>query len=280
MDKPLVSIIIRTCGKPEVLKNALDSVRSQTYANIETIVIEDGPPISENCVVSNFSGLNCRYYATGRNLGRSRAGNLGLAMARGNYINFLDEDDLLLEHHVELLAGYLKKSSRSAVYAVAEERQIKVKSFSPYVFHVKRRLIRYRHPFNRLLLCYMNLFPVQSVMFDRRLFDQYGGFDESLDYLEDWDLWLRYAMKEDFGFINDVTSVYFTPYKKCEKRRRNKALRLAEQQIQEKAREYTITLNPAQINQDMDYILNVFNKKGIVFYLQKIRNFLLYGDSH
>lgn len=275
---PLVSIIIRTCGKLGILNNALQSVKKQTYTNIEVIVVEDGENLSEHFIQEHYSDLRIRYYATQTNQGRSKAGNIGLAMSEGKYCNFLDEDDILLPSHVQTLVNILETTEFNAAYSIAEECQIVVKSSIPYKFTVKRKLIRYRFPFNRTLLCYMNLFPIQSVMFARTLYEDYGGFDEKLDVLEDWDLWLRYALEHPFVFTDKVTSIYYTPYKDRKKRRRDLALRAAECQVVEKHKSYCYSTDAFQINKDMDYILNDFNQKRAVFIMRKIRNFLLYRD--
>lgn len=275
---PLVSIIIRTCGKPDVLNNALRSVREQTYSNIEVIVIEDGENLSEHFIRENYSDLRIRYQATQINQGRVKAGNIGLSMAEGMYCNFLDDDDILLPGHVETLVDSLKQTDAKVAYAVAEEQQIVVKSNSPYKFVVKRKLIRYRYPFNRLLLCHMNLFPIQSVMFSRSLFELYGGFDEELGLLEDWDLWLRFAMEVTFQFVDEVTSVYYTPYKSNKKRDRDRLMHGAEHQLFEKHRGYRYTTDASQVSEEVGFILKTFNQKKAIVIMRKIRDYLLYRD--
>lgn len=277
-DSPLVSIIIRTCGKPSVLSHALDSVQRQSYANIEAIIIEDGPNITEEFLKLNYFDLNYHYYSTGNKCGRTVAGNLGLKHSSGKYCNFLDEDDILLEQHVEVMVNTLENITEKVAYSVAEEQQIKVLSLEPYKTKVKRKLIRYKHPFNRLLLCYMNYFPIQCVMFERQLFDTYGGFDEKMDYLEDWDLWLKYALHESFYFVNKITSIYYTVFKSSGKRERDKKLKIAESQIKEHLKHYQVSLSAEQINKDVNYIIHVFNKRNLYFYLKKIQNYLLYRD--
>ncbi len=279
MDKSvLVSIIVRTCGNTHVLGRALQSIQHQTYRNIEVIVVEDGPNLSEQFVKNSCGDLRYVYHATGKRQGRTCAGNIGMSLATGKYLNFLDEDDILLEEHVELLVDALESRDVKAAFAIAEEHQIKVQSEKPYVFRTKRKLVRYDHPFNRLLLCYMNLFPIQSVMFSRELYEKHGGFDEELDMLEDWDLWVRYASDTDFIKVSEVTSVYYTPYKGKNKRQRDAAMKKAADRILQKHELYPINLSAGQINRDMDYILNVFNRKGLWFYLKKVRNYLLYRD--
>lgn len=278
MDKPLVSIIIRTCGRPQILKNALESVRKQTYSQIETVVVEDGSNVSESFILSNFSDLKVRYYCSGEKKGRCFAGNFGLEMAKGVYCNFLDDDDYLLPNHVEVLVENILKKKVRAVYSIAEEHQIRKDAKDPSKFKVKRKLIRYKQPFNRLLLFYMNYIPIQSILFERSLYEQYGGIDEELELLEDWDLWVRYAMEDDFVFVPEVTSVYHTPYKGKGRSSRGAQMNKSEEQVKAKHAGYLCRLNVASANRDMDYILNVFNKKGFLFYMQKIRNFLLYKD--
>lgn len=275
---PLVSIIIRTCGKTSILNNALQSIKKQTYANIEVVLIEDGENVSEHFIQEQYPDLRIRYYATKINQGRSKAGNIGLSMAKGKYCNFLDEDDILLPNHVQTLVNALEDTEYNVAYTVAEEHQIVVKNSDPYMFIIKRKLVRYRFPFNRLLLCYMNLFPIQSVMFARTLYEEHGGFDEELEILEDWDLWLRFALEEPFLLVDEVTSVYYTPYKNKKKLHRDLILRDAERQVVEKHRDYHYSADALQINRDMDYILNNFNQKKAVFIMRKIRNFLLYRD--
>ena len=124
----------------------------------------------------------------------------------------------------------------------------------------------------------MNYLPIQSVMFEKSLYEEHGGFKEDLSVLEDWDLWLRYSLSENFLFIPQMTSVYYTPYKGKGQRKRTKELKTAEKAVAQAHQSYLVTMDAAYINQEMDYILNVYNKKGFLFYMQKARNFLLYRD--
>ena len=278
MTKPLVSIIIRTCGRPQVLERALLSIREQDYPNIETVIVEDGENISEAFISENYADLNICYRATGEKRGRCVVGNLGLELASGEYYNFLDDDDYFLPSHVSTLVDKLEGTECRAAYTISEEHQIRKNKDKNSTFKVKRKLIRYKQPFNRLLLCYMNYIPIQSIMFHRTLFETCGGFDENLDVLEDWDLWLRYSFESDFEFEPVVTSVYHTPYMGKGKRKREVDMHKASDMILQKYTERQTSFDVRQVNEEMDYILNVFNKKGILFYMQKVRNFLLYRD--
>jgi len=278
MSKSKVSIIIRTCGRPNVLKHALDSIRNQSYSNIETIVVEDGSNKSESYIKDNYNDLNIFYFYVKEKSGRCRTGNIGLEKSSGDYINFLDDDDILLPNHIEMLVDEIEKKHYLVAYSIAEEHQIKIKNIETYDFIVKRKLIRYKQPYNKMLLFYMNYIPIQCIMFNRTLYEQYGGFDEKLNFLEDWDIWVRYSTKCDFLFLPFVTSIYYTPFRSKEKNKRDVEMKKAASTVIEKHKQYQISLSVEQINNDLDYLLNVYNKKGFVFYMQKVRNYLLYRD--
>ena len=182
---PLVSIIVRTCGRPHILRRALESIRRQSYPNIETVLIEDGKNISESFIRDHYEGMNIRYYSTGEHVGRIRAGNIGLEKAEGKYVGFLDDDDALLGKHVSILVEQLEHGQARVAYAIAQEHQYVYKQGDDHTMQVKRKCIKYKQPFNRLLLCYMNYLPIQSVLFERTVYEENGGFDESLELVED-----------------------------------------------------------------------------------------------
>lgn len=275
--EPLVSVIIRTCGRPKVLSDALESIKKQSYSNIEIVIIEDGPNVSEEFIQNNYKDLNVVYYCIGERRGRCNAGNIGLEKATGKYLNFLDDDDILLANHISLLVDKLETSDYRVAYAIAEEHQFLLSPQKDKKI-IKRKFVRYKQPFNRLLLCYMNYFPIQSVMFEKTLYEECGGFDDNSEMLEDWDFWLRFALKCDFLFVPKITSVYYTPYKSKKKHHRDVEMNDSRKYFLQKHSKYIVNMTSAQICDEMDYILNVYNKKRLLFYAQKVRNFLLYRD--
>jgi glycosyltransferase involved in cell wall biosynthesis len=210
-EQPLVSIIVRTCGRPCVLRETLISLSKQTYDNIEIVIVEDGENISEEMIRKEFSDLNILYHATGDKVGRSKAGNLAMSMAHGKYLNFLDDDDLFYAEHVEVLVANILKSGLKAAYATSFETPIVVESKDPYVYEVKNYLGIHKQSFNRIILCHHNYIPIQCIMFEKSLFEQYGGLDETVDALEDWDMWVRYSLHTDFAFLLKTTSIYRVP---------------------------------------------------------------------
>ena len=237
-EKPLVSIIVRTCGRPCVLRETLMSLRDQTYDNIEIVVVEDGEEISKQMIERDFSDLRIVYQATGNKVGRSKAGNIAMSLATGKYLNFLDDDDLFYADHVEVLVNALNKSKNRAAYAFAFETPIEVMNKDPYEYRVYRYNGIHKQVFDKLMLCHHNYIPIQCIMFEKTLFEQYGGLDETLDALEDWDLWVRYSLYTDFDCVPKTTSIYRVPYLQMVNEKRQKELDDALITVREKHKGY------------------------------------------
>lgn len=276
--QPLVSIIVRTCNRPNVLRQAIESIQKQTYPNVEVVVVEDGANESENMLLEEYGNLHIKYFNMKNKVGRSKTGNFALAHATGKYFNFLDDDDVLYPEHIEKLVRILEGSSSRAAYSIAEESQIIVKSTEPYVVREKRRLVRYAQPFNRTLLYHSNYIPIQSILFRRELYEHLGGFDEELEVLEDWDLWVRYSTMTDFIYVDKVTSLYHVPFVRKNKWKRNIRLHSTQEVIQQKFDGYNLQMNVGQIHRDMDYVVKKYKTGKCKRYMRLIIDFLMYGE--
>ena len=209
---PLVSIQIPVF-RAEFLETAIQSVINQTYTNIELIIIEDGTKtateIIENIDATNLSNI---IYKPIKKAGRCHAGNEGLASANGTYMIFLDDDDLFFADHLEILVNELENNPNiAACYSSSFEVKTDIISKSPLKYKEKAFNIIYREEFSREKMLHHNFIPIQSILFRRDLYDTYGGFDEDLDNLEDWNLWTRYSYLNDFKFIDKTTSLYRVP---------------------------------------------------------------------
>lgn len=275
----LVSIIIRTSNRPDVLQTALNSVRKQFYPNIEVIVVEDGKNIAEEMIKQNYSDLNIKYLATGNKVGRSCAGNIGLSMANGQYINFLDDDDELFPWHIETLISVLDDRMEKAAYGIALERQIVIKHRNPYQYKIHKNFVRFNRPYNKCFLYFQNYFPIQSVMFSRELYDRLGGFDESLDVLEDWDLWVRYSTLTDYFYIDQITSIYYVNFKRKSKRQRDVLFHTSAKKLQEKYQSYNLNISIGSLSEEITDIVENYTSSKFIRYLRRILNFVVYGEK-
>ena len=221
---PLVSIIVRTKNRPSFLREALASLRNQTYSRLQVIVVEDGPSASSQ-IIAEFPDLDVVYRPLGQSQGRCRAGNIGLQEARGDFCGFLDDDDLMFADHVEtLVSALLDQPENLAAYSVGFEVQTRLTTEEPLSYVEGSYRVALRLPFDRELLAIHNLFPINSVLFSRRLFTSAGGLDPELDMLEDWDLWLRYSRETNFTFVDKTTFLYRVPLDPVEAINRQAAL--------------------------------------------------------
>lgn len=274
MRQALVSILIRTCQRPDVLRKALDSIKNQTYKNIQVIVVEDGENRSEDLLKKEYSELNYVYMATGQKVGRSKAGNLALKLADGEYLNFLDDDDYFYSNHVEVLIRAIQSGKYEVAYSVAQECYC-LYNKQKRRYHEFYRHVRYRVPFNRMYLSWMNYLPIQSVLFSRQLYLKYGGFREDYESLEDWDLWVRYACGTEFYFVNEITSLYHVPVWQC---KRQRILDYSYTRVVDNFEQYKIESDASACSKALNQVLSDFQKPKSRKVLSKIYNWLFYRD--
>lgn len=209
--RPKVSVIVRTHKRPLVMEQALISLLHQTYPNIEVVVVEDGENTAQHIAEKYVDTGKVKYYHTGINKGRSYAGNLGMTKATGTYLCFLDDDDLVYADHIESIMAEMLRGNYHMVHAPAFCVKTEMISTNPYVYKEFGYETKHDYAGGKEELLNNNLFPIQAVLFEKKLFDELGGFDETIDYLEDWALWLKYAFGSEIGYIDKVTSLYRVP---------------------------------------------------------------------
>jgi GT2 family glycosyltransferase len=267
-ETPLVSILIRTVDRPAWLAQALETVANQTWRNIEAIVIEDGPARSQ-AVIDRFRGrLAIRYRATGARVGRARAGNIALAEARGEWFNFLDDDDQLFADHVEVLVDAAEQHQVKGAYGLAWETPTRIIDRTRATYEEVNYHTRHGHPFDRLSLWHHNIFPIQAVLFHKSLYERYGGFAEDMDQLEDWNLWTRYTLSDDFVLVEKTTSKYRVPASAREAAARQAQLDEAYPNAIERQRDLRVQLSPQAIAQMAEahmhsYLLSLVNAHSV-----------------
>ena len=215
-DAPLVSIITRTHGESiKYLSEAISSVLNQTYPNIEHLIVEDRTDAATDLVERVAQCYNSKIeYIKSDGTGRSRAGNCALAQANGRYLMFLDNDDLLYPEHVELLvSSLLNNKNCQAAYSLAWDVKTKINDKDMTYTEMTHTIPdNHRLPYCQDRLQELNFIPIQALLFRRELYENYGGFHEDMDYLEDWNLWTRYSQAGPFIHIPKMTSLYRTPW--------------------------------------------------------------------
>lgn len=211
-DNPLVSVIIRTRkGRQACLKEAVATVLNQTYPNIELIVVEEGTTTSREFVqyIAAGGALASVRYLNVETEGRSRAGNAALAAATGEYLCFLDDDDLFFADHIEVLAQEMMANPQAgAAYGDAWQVVTHVESAAEWKYRELSYKLVCARSFDRVLRLHKKPIPNQSILFRKALYQQHGGFNESLQHKEDRELWTRYASNNDFVHVPKLTSLY------------------------------------------------------------------------
>lgn len=190
-------MVVRTRDRQELLSEALASIQAQTYRPLEVVVVNDGGGPVDAVLATVEAGVSVVKVEHPEPRGRAAALNAGVAAATGAWVAFLDDDDLFLPQHLALLQA--TASAKNARVAYAGCRLVPLDGGEEEVFAT---------PFHRDLLAVANFIPICAVLVDRSVLLEVGGFDESLPYLEDWDMWLRLAERHDFAFCPEVTSIY------------------------------------------------------------------------
>jgi len=192
-----VSVIIPAFNAESFLGEAIVSVLSQTYANIECIVIDDG---STDDTASVARGFEDRIrYVRQENAERSAARNAGIAMATGEYLSFLDADDSLSAAKIaDQVQFLLAHPECGAVYS-------KVRFFRGNGERSFLSLDR-PTPSGDILeqLLYGNFITVHAPLLRKSSVEEVGGYNRALSYNEDWEFFLRLALSSvRFGFIDE-----------------------------------------------------------------------------
>lgn len=199
---PQFSIVLTTYNRPAMLQDALRSVAAQTLSDFEVILVNDhGEPVE--ALLEDFD-LPLTYIYKGTNQGLSAARNTGLALARGRYVCYLDDDDMYLPDHLAVLAEAFETQPEAVVYTGVEYATEEV------VDNERRVLSRsqpYRHErFDKERLFIQNYIPVNTWAHPRSAIDEVGEFDTGLTAFEDWDMLLRLASCRSFRHVPQVTA--------------------------------------------------------------------------
>jgi glycosyltransferase involved in cell wall biosynthesis len=196
----LASVIIPTYNRRQLVAEAVASVLAQqglARTDWELIVVDDGSTDgTPDDLVSRF-GCAVRIERLRTRCGVSTARNVGVALARGEWLAFLDSDDLWRPHK---LARHLAFAESTGT-AISQTQEIWIRNgrfVNPRAVHRKRAGDIFLPSLQRCLVS------PSAVLLHRSVWDRYGPFDPSLPACEDYDLWLRIAVHEQFGLLDEA----------------------------------------------------------------------------
>ena len=212
---PLVSVIVPCWNASAHLAQALDSVRAQSMADWECIVVDDGSTDDTPEVAARLTEADHRIrVARQRRRGIGAARNHGIDLARGLYIQFLDADDAILPDKLALQLAALRGLPAPALaycdYANVLTLDIE-RLVLPGLLRVPPRLDHER-PLADLARGWETAvsIPVHCFLLERRIFTEFGiRFDERLPSHEDWDCWMRvFELKPTLRYVDQTLAVY------------------------------------------------------------------------
>lgn len=204
---PLVSVIVTTRLRHDLLGETLASVVSQTFKDFEIIVINDGGESIEAVLAPFTDSAEIFPLRHEKSRGRGASANTALKAARGKYIAYLDAGEIYYPNHLEVLVSFLEENSHKIAYSDAHH-EFREWITDRYVTTTKE--VPFSADFNRRKLLVYNSIPRLNVVHARDILDDVGFFDENLETFEDWDFWIRISEQYDFHHVKEVTAALRT----------------------------------------------------------------------
>lgn len=190
---PLVSIITPSYNQAGYISRTIKSVRMQDYPNIEHIVV-DGK--SNDGTVGILKKCGWLRWISEKDSGQTNAINKGLRMAKGEIIGWINSDDTYCQGAVSTAVKFLNEHSEIDIVCtrvnVIDEND--KKTGEHFIFP--------HHPFIQLNIA--NCIPSQGIFFRKRLLEEVGYFDEKLNYVMDYEFWVRVGRKRKIAMIPRV----------------------------------------------------------------------------
>ncbi len=197
----MFSVIIPLYNKSPYIKKAINSVLTQTYSDFELLIINDGSTDDSLSIVQQFSDSRIKIYSQ-KNAGVSAARNNGVKKANFDYIAFLDADDWWHKDFLKEMKSLITQFPDAGIYG----------NRYWYVKNNKLKLTNVGLPEN-FKKGYINYFKIYSntfavpfncsfVIVKKHIFNDVGGFNANLKFGEDFDLWVRIALKQKIGYLN------------------------------------------------------------------------------
>ena len=188
-----VSVIIPTYNRWPMIGEAIESVLNQSYKDFEVVVVDDGSDDESLKELRKF-GPKINVLVQARR-GVAAARNLGVHHSHGAYLSFLDSDDLWKPRKLEIQVAFMGANSEVQICQTEEVWFRNGVRVNPRKRHQK--------PSGDIFGASLGLCLVSpsSVMMKRELYERVGGFDESFEVCEDYDLWLRIAVDTPVSLI-------------------------------------------------------------------------------
>ena len=199
MIKDMISVVIPLYNKEKSIASTLQSVYEQTYTDYEVVIVNDGSTDNSENVVKNFAHIDNRWTLISQeNAGVSAARNTGIIAAKGEYIAFLDADDIWAPSYLETLAALINDFPDAGLYSLGyvEIDGDEILKYDNKFATIERGVIV--QPWNNKYRIWTG-----SVAANKERIIKLGLFDTRMTHGEDIDMWWRLIL--DGGLIVDTT---------------------------------------------------------------------------
>ncbi len=200
----MVSVIITCYNYGKYLAGCLESVLCQTYRDFEIVIVNDGSTDNTDKVMQKYLPEPKIRYIKQKNSGQANAKNTGIRNAKGDFLAFLDADDLWDSTKLEKQIPYFADPSVGVVYSVAgyidEDGHSQNFTLGKYLAPRSGNVTSY--------LYFDNFVPFSSAMVRKECLEKFGSFDESIKMGIDWDLWLRLSVRYKFAYVDEALLLY------------------------------------------------------------------------
>ena len=210
--QPLVSLLVTSYNHESYIRQALDSVKNQTYGNVEVIITDDCSTDKSATIIQEWldeNNFSATFIANTVNMGICAVRNQALELARGKYICTLSTDDWYDEDHIKFQVAAFEQLPETVAFIFSDIREVDASSqqilegqFSSLAETMEQLSSSL---FERILRG--NFIPAPTVMMRRRALEEVGGYDESL-YYEDFDMWLKLSFRFDAHYVPGVVGSY------------------------------------------------------------------------
>jgi glycosyltransferase involved in cell wall biosynthesis len=197
----MISVIIPVYNRQEFIKRSIDSVLDQSFKDFELIVIDDGSSDLTPDILKTYTDKI--KVITTKNQGVSSARNEGIKASQGEWICFLDSDDVWLEDKLQCQIEFHKLHSHILFSHTFEKWVRNDKEIKQKAIHKKPSGWCFKEN-----LSFCKIAP-STVMIHQSVLDKVGLFDESLEVCEDYDLWLRVLREYEIGLVEDILTTKY-----------------------------------------------------------------------
>ena len=199
----MVSAIITTHNRKELLKRAIESVLSQTFKDMECIVVDDASTDGTRELCKSYP-IQYIYIPKEESKGGNYARNLGIKASSGNYCAFLDDDDYWFPEKIEKQVALIEEKQCELVYCGRKSEYIYPNSTIYKDILPDSRLCGDMHKLILLHICCTT----STILVLRKALIDVNFFDESLKFWQEYELTIRLAQRQPFYFVNEALCVY------------------------------------------------------------------------